>query len=463
MQTANSQNLRVIRVNKCGLTGRQIAKLFRAMGQARKMTVHINANRLDEGIDDLCGALACGYGPWSLFVQMVEFGHESSYIKLWKALTINKTIECLSLAGSSTPDAASPTACRAVADFFSSNNAVRFLDISGYDAKLDEGRLGREFSKALSGMRSNAKIEHLRVRSQMLNINIGDLAEAISGNKTLHTLDCEDNEFNLSNFRHLIKHLDDNLTIRHFSAFSPYELERSVRRSVNTAGAATPNRRASMITRFRHDKVQHGGDKVLVQQLKNEWESAVADLELILERNKRLYDEAKQSDDESGSSHSSSGPRDGEGAFSASFGGLAFREYESRRARNSSSGAGTPTRKPSRAGSSTSLAELQSLSGRLDRRLARSNSSVSSEVAISPTSASGSNSPAVHTPVEGDSPRDRMFAPIPEGSLGSSDEGNYTYSGGGSIDPGLQMKASHWSWSDSVSRIEEEEDTGGPA
>lgn len=452
LETYKSQHLRLIRVNKCGLTGRQIAKLFRAMGQSRRMTVHINANRLDEGIDDLCGALACGYGPWSLFIQMVEFGHESSYIKLWKALTVNKTIECLSLAGSSTPDAASPTACQAVADFFSNNDTVRFLDISGYDSKLDEGRLGREFSKALSGMRSNSKIEHLRVRSQMLNINIGDLAEAISGNKTLHTLDCEDNDFNLSNYRHLIKHINDNLTIRHFSAFSPQELERSVRKSVTTPGSATPTRRASVISRFRHDKTHRGGDKALVQQLKNEWDAAVADLDLILERNKRLYDKARNSDDEVGSHSSSSGSHDCEGTFSASFGGLAFREYESRRAKSCSSGTGTPTRKSSAAGSTTSITDLAG-------RLMRSNSVVSSEVAISPTSASGSISPVAHTPVEGDSPRERFFPPIPEGCPDYSNEGNYTYSEVPHTEPGLQMKAFRRPWRDSVSRIEEEEDT----
>lgn len=418
-----------------------MAKLFRAMGQARKMTVHINANRLDDGIDDLCGALACGYGPWSLFVQMVEFNYESSYTKLWKALMVNKTIECLSLAGSSTPDAASWTACQAVSEFFTNNNTVRFLDISGYDAKLDEGRLGKEFSRALSGMRDNARIEHLRVRSQMLNVNIGDLAEAISGNKTLHTLDCEDNDFNLSNYRHLVKSVNDNTTIRHFSAFSPPELEKSMRKTIPTPGTATPNRRSSMMARFRHEKPNNtnGADKFIIQQLKNEWEASVAELELVLERNKRLYEESNHSDDET-DSQSSRSRHEGEGAFSQSFGGLAFREYESRR-RKSSSIPGTPTRRPPPLPLETSIA--------------RSNSTLSSEAATSPTSPVGSFISPPQTPSEGGSPTRRTFPPIPESP--ASDlvaDTNYTYADG--YEPGLHMKTTRRPFGEAVGRIEEE-------
>ena len=448
--------MHVLRLNKCGLTSRQIALLFRAMGQGRKITFHLNGNRLDEGIEDLCGAIACGYGPWSLFVQMVEFNHEASYIKLWKALTVNKTIECLSLAGSSTPDSVSSKACEAVSDFFCHNDAVRFLDISGYDAKLDEGRLGKEFSRSLGGIRSNTRIEHLRVRSQMLNFNIGDLAEAISCNKTLHTLDCEDNDFNLSNFRHLVKYIGKNMNIRHFSAFSAQELNRSVRKSIPSinSGSATPSRRVSVMSRFRPEKPQIGGDKALVQQLKGEWDDAIAELELVLERNRQTYEESKYNadDDDSGSSINN---RDGEETFSASFGGLAFTEYESRRTKHSST-SGTPTHRMSASGSTASLQDLHNLPTRFAGMVVRSNSTVSSE-AMSPTSGSGSGSPN-QTPSEGSSPRDGMFPSIPEAAIGYSGESHYVYTDNSFADSGLQMKPFRRPWADSVSRIEEEDD-----
>src|SRR5687767_6679412 len=299
------------------------------MGQARQLTVHINANRLDEGIEDLCGAVACGFGPWSLFMQMVEFTHEESYTKLWRALTVNKTIECLSLAGSATPDDASDTACQAVSDFFEKNTTVRYLDLSGYDAKLDEGRLGREFSKSLSGIRKNARIEHLRVRSQMLNINIGDLAEAIEGNSVLHTIDCEANDFNLSNFRHLIKHLEGNRTIRYFSAFSEHELHRVVNKSVDDAGAAVsvPKRRGSVLSRLRHEKPAAPTPDPLVGHLKAEWDVAVQQLEKVLARNRKLFDDVDL--EHSGIDPYAQAEDAANAEFASDFGGLALREYES--------------------------------------------------------------------------------------------------------------------------------------
>ena len=332
----NSHQLQLVSFNNCGLTGSQIARLFRGMGQGRRLTVHINASRLDEGIDDLCGALACNYAPWSLFAQMIDFCAESSYIKLLRALTVNKTIECLSLAGSSTPDAASDLACQAVADFFSKNNNIRFLDISGYDSKLDEGRLGRGFSTALQGLRENKSIEHLRVRSQMLNINIGDLAEAISANTTLHTLDCESNDFNLSNYHHLVKHLEQNYNIRHFSAFSPGELDRTIRKSLETTVIAVmPSKRTSMLGKLRHEKASPptNGNAILVDQLKSEWAASTKKLEDILERNQRAFDETERGFLERSSSLRSTEPQ-GEKSFSTAFGGLALRQYELQRAKS---------------------------------------------------------------------------------------------------------------------------------
>jgi hypothetical protein len=419
------------------------------------MTVHINANRLDEGIDDLCGAISCGYGPWSLFMQMLEFSFEASYVKLWKALKVNKTIECLSLAGSTTPEAASPSACQTVAEFFIHNDTVRYLDISGYDAKLDEGRLGREFSKALGGMKSNKKIEHLRVRSQMLNINIGDLAEAISSNSTLHTLDCEDNDFSISNLRHLIKHLDRNTTIRHFSAFSQEELARSVRKSVSTAGTSTPTRRNSMIARFRHEKPHNQpGDHALVQHLKDEWDAAIADLDLILEKNQRLYEEEMHPEEEAELIAGQVEQQDSEGVFSASFGGLASREHESRQWQRSQSARASRSRLISARNSSSTM-DLQAHSGGPDISILRSTSTISSEVAISPTSETDSGSPGQPS-LDGGSPTERLSPTKPDLLSDEKEDEGYTFLNSNTADGGLLMKMYRRPWSDSVGRIDEE-------
>lgn len=454
--TYNSHGLQLVRLNNCGLTGKQISRLFRSMGQARRLTIHLNGNRLDEGIDDLCSAIANGYGPWSVFLQMIEFASEANYIKLLRALTVNKTIECLSLAGTATPDSASGVACQAVSEFFSKNDTVRFLDISGYDSKLDEGRLGREFSKALSGMRSNTRIEHLRVRSQMLNINIGDLAEAISGNKALHTLDCEGNDFNLSNFRHLIKHLEDSTTIRYFSAFSAQELSRAIRKSVETAGAPTPiMRRSSVMARFRSEKVQPGTGKPLVQQLRDEWDAAVADLERVLQRNQQILLDKEESDDET-VIQLSGRLGEVENAFSEAFGGLARREFESRRAK-SSQGSASPQRRHISVSAHPSSTDI------VGQSIARPVSTVSSEAAISPTT-DGASTGGIPSPPELESPSDKDFsladvqrALAAFGAYGDARDNNYTYSEAPDADGGLQMKRFRRYWGSTTTRIDEED------
>lgn len=418
------------------------------------MMLHLNANRLDDGIDDLCGAVACGFGPWTLFLQMVEFALETNYIKLLRALTVNKTIECLSLAGMTMADAASSTACQAIADFLTKNNTVRFLDISGYDSKLDEGRLGRGFSGALSGIKSNTRIEHLRVRSQMLNANVGYLAEAVSANKTLHTLDCEGNDFNLSNIRHLIKHLEDNSTIRQFSAFTDQELSRTIQKSMHTASAPLPVRRPSVMSMLRHEKPQTGSGKPLVQQLKDEWDGAMADLDQLLRTNREASAE-KQGGDGDCVSCAQWRDIDVERDFSSAFGGLAWKEFERCRAKRLQG----PT-SPQRQSMSGPATHATDDGARGEAGL--SNSTISSEVATSP-STDGASTADMPSPPELESPTEREYG-LGDGQsavtvMDEARDCNYTFCDG-IDDVGLQMKRYRRYLDTTTSRIEEEEGGG---
>ncbi|KAM0204621.1 hypothetical protein ACHAPI_000388 [Fusarium lateritium] len=457
LASQSSEGLRVLRLSKCGLTGAQIAQMFYAMGQARQITLYINGNRLDEGIDDLCAVIGECFGPWGLFVQMVEFALESNYIKLLKALTINQTIECLSLAGTATPDAASESACRAISDLFSQNQTIRFLDLSGFDAKLDEGHLGRGFSKALSGLRFNTRLEHLRVRSQMLNVNIGDLAEAISANKTLHSLDCEGNDFNLSNFRHLVRHLKDSTTIRYFSPFSDRDLAQTIQKSVDGAVAtASSTRRQSMISKLRHEKVPQSISDPLTQQLREGWEDAVRIQQEVLERNQLLYQEGEDGRYDPGQDGYLL--CDGEEDFSKAFGGLALRASEAKRAMNRR--ASNPYLNNRRA-SMISLGPARLVSAepgaRVSRSWSRSYSIVSSEGGIS-AAESPSTGSAVPTPPEPESPVDKEYH-INHQQDGHDDVLDYEYSFADPHDTdfGLELRAHRRFWSDEAGCIEEEE------
>ncbi|KAL7798396.1 hypothetical protein V8C37DRAFT_201248 [Trichoderma ceciliae] len=407
MESPMSQDLQVIRLNNCGLTGSQVAQLFFSMGKARHMTVHINANRLDDGIESLCDALASGYGPWSLFMQMIEFSYEASFVQLMRALTVNRTIECLSLAGCATPDAVSSVACQAASELFARNETIRFLDISGYDSKLDEGRLGREFSKSLSGMKFNKRIEHLRVRSQMLNINIGDLAEAISGNQTLHTLDCEGNDFNLSNFWHLVKRIEGNTTIRHFSAFSDLELAKTIQKSAEVdVPAVAPRRSSGLFNKLKHDKAPVSLERPLVPRLSDEWDAAIAALNQVLERNQDLYHD-KHGSGKAVANQELKKCEIEEGAFSVDFGGLASKGFEPQNAAGPSLRRGPSA---SNHGSETLRVIVSApYSAEVPNEATmRPYSIVSSEAVSSPTTETSSDSDAgMPTPSEMESPPEK--------------------------------------------------------
>lgn len=417
--------------------------------------MHINGNRLDEGIDNLCEAISCGFGPWSLFIRMVEFNLETSYIKLLRALTDNTTIECLSLAGTTTVDSFSDEACEAVSDFFSHNDTVRYLDLSGFDAKLDDGHLGQDFSRALIGLRGNTRIEHLRVRSQMLNVNIGDLAEAITSNKTLHSLDCEGNGFNLSNFRHLVKHLADNTTIRYFSAFDDEDFAQTVQRSVDKAiQAATSARRQSKMAMFRSEKVPQSISQPLAQQLRDGWEDTTQTLQQVLERNKLLYREGQDGRQES----AEPAAQDGDEIFSKEFGGLALRALRSPRVTSRYGSSGNLNKRASMISLATSM---NLLLPEQNAKTMRSYSLVSSDGAGSPAVDSQSTGSAVPTPPDLDSPVDREY------SLGNqqtetaatcgSPEYDYTFADARDGDFGLEIQAHRRFWSEEAGLIEEED------
>ncbi|KAJ0352902.1 hypothetical protein KNSL1_002482 [Colletotrichum chrysophilum] len=291
-----SAYLRRLDLNGCGLSGSQIALLFRSMGQGREIVCSINGNYIENGMEDLSSAIAYNFGPTSLFMDMIEFRDEENYITIIKSLSVNRSIRLLSLVGTSTPGQVSEETCQAVSDFFATNESIQYLDLSGFSAKLDEGQLGLGFSRALSGLASNKTLLHLRIRNQKLNMNIGDLAEAIHMNQTLRTLDVQENSFNLSNLSHMVRSLEQNTSIQEFCPFSKTELNRAIKSSVQNVGMPTgpqavKNRRASKVlskATFESFAMEMDRNNALMQNLKEEWTTKSAQIDRILERNRTL-------------------------------------------------------------------------------------------------------------------------------------------------------------------------------
>ncbi|KAK2009819.1 leucine rich repeat protein [Colletotrichum eremochloae] len=297
LQSPEANYLRRLDLNNCGMTGNQIAELFNSMGQGRVMTCSISGNYLEAGTEALANAIAYNFGPTSLFMDMIEFQNEKNYIRIIKALSLNRTIRLLSLVGTSTPGQVSEEACTAVSDFFATNQSVQYLDFSGFSAKLDEGQLGLGFSRSLSGLAENTELRHLRIRNQKLNLNIGDLAHAIHLNQTLTTLDVQENNLNLSNLSHMTRALEQNSSIQEFCPFSRSELNAAVKSSVQNVGMPTGQpssaraRRASKVlskATFENFAMEMDKNNALMQNLKDEWSVKIAQIDHILERNRTL-------------------------------------------------------------------------------------------------------------------------------------------------------------------------------
>lgn len=168
-------------------------------------------------------------------MDMVEFRHESSFVALVKALTVNKHISFLSMAGTAPmPPADEPCGsdvCRALEDFFMGNKTVRYLDMSGYSGKLDEGQLAPGFARSLRGLSLNTNLTHLRIRNQNLHDDVGILGSVIRHNKTLRMIDCQENSWNLTSIQFLAKSLQLSSSIVEFP-FPHAEYERVLHRVI---------------------------------------------------------------------------------------------------------------------------------------------------------------------------------------------------------------------------------------
>jgi hypothetical protein len=338
LESKESSKLERLTLNNCGLFAGQIAAIFNAMGQGRRMTASVNANPLEfSGLDGLCRAIAFNFSPTALYMEMVEFVQEANYIKLMRSLMLNSTIKLLSLAGTATPSQVSEHAAAALTGFFTHNKTLEYLDLSGYSAKLDEGQLGMSFSRSLAGLGKNTHIQHLRIRNQKLNINVGHLGEALTRNRGLRTLDIQDNDLNLSNLAYLVKSLEENTSIVQFIPFSEGEFRRaidaSIRRLVPRIDPySTPTPRNSSFPKNQDrspisDSDLAPGMKPLVAELRDEWSAQTGQMEALLRRNRKKRDDGDVDSEQSGGSMSFSSDS---GLYGSIFGGLAAKDAEAR-------------------------------------------------------------------------------------------------------------------------------------
>lgn len=263
--------IRKIALNNCSINGREAARLIRALGKHTNAHLHISGNPLEDGIEDLCRAISSTPGPAGLHMDMIEFRDEASFVALMKALAVNKNISFLSLAGTAPiPPADAPCGadvCEALEGFFTKNSSVRFLDLSGYSGKLDEGQLGKGFARALRGLASNSTLTHLRIRNQNLHDDVGTLGSVIRLNSTLRMVDCQDNSWNLTSIQFLAKSLKLNKSVVEFP-FEQREYDRVWRRVATDVRRQSAISKAAMAAQNGQENALRGALNKQVQELK---------------------------------------------------------------------------------------------------------------------------------------------------------------------------------------------------
>lgn len=284
-------SLRRLVLNNCGLTGYHAGRIFNAMAGLYDVHLHLSSNPLEDGIEDFVTALGHNWGGrFGLHLNMVEFQDEAKYIQLMGALTANPFIDYLSLVGTApipiADDACSDNTVEALERFFEENQSVRYLDISGYCGKLDDGQLGKGFGRALRGLANNKTLTHLRVRNQRLHDSTGTLGTAVQANKTLLYLDCGDNGFNATSLRYMAKSLETNSTLLVYP-FSPEELEEMLKHCVKDI---PPPPSPTQPTASKHKKKPSGPvvDPGLERQkalLRDEIETAASEIMSYMSRN----------------------------------------------------------------------------------------------------------------------------------------------------------------------------------
>lgn len=276
--------IRKIALNNCSINGREAARLFRALSKHTNAHLHISGNPLEDGIEDLCRAISSTPGPTGLHMDMVEFREESSFVALMNALSVNRNITFLSMAGTAPmPPADAPCGievCEALEGFFAKNTTVRFLDLSGYSGKLDEGQLGKGFARGLRGLASNSTLTHLRIRNQNLHDDVGTLGSVIRQNSALRMVDCQDNSWNLTSIQFLAKSLRLNRSVVEFP-FEQREYDRVWRRVAADVRRQSGISKAAMATQSGQESALRSALDKQVQEMKD----TVARNRLALELN----------------------------------------------------------------------------------------------------------------------------------------------------------------------------------
>lgn len=261
-----SNQLRVLQMEQCNLTGEQVAYLMRSMVRdgeiGRDLEFNVSGNRVEKGVGEIVKVIKANLTPTKLYLRMIEFTKEDYFRQLLQALRTNTTIKCLDISKASLPDDAGAETCECLRAVFAENQTLDELDISGEQSHLEITRFGIGLNYALTGLESNNTLKLLRIEYQNLGLEgANTLSSVIEKNKGLTHILCEHNDINLQGFTTLVNALSKNTTIlelpilRDDQTTSMKRMNSSMRESKHTLNS---NRNSSMRSSM-HRKLQNLG------------------------------------------------------------------------------------------------------------------------------------------------------------------------------------------------------------
>ncbi|KAL1954771.1 hypothetical protein VTO42DRAFT_719 [Malbranchea cinnamomea] len=218
LASPQSKTLRILRLDQCGLTGRDVAMFLSHMtdeeGRARPIHLHASENRLHVEYAQIFDAIAQNKTPTHLTMRMVEFQKEEHFRQLVEALRKNTTLKYLDISKASLPYDAGPETCRALQHMFEENTTLEELDISGEYAHLEVARFGIGLNLALTGLKKNKTLKVLKIEYQKLGLQgANTMASVLEENNSLREVHCENNELNLQSFTVLVNGLQKNKSV----------------------------------------------------------------------------------------------------------------------------------------------------------------------------------------------------------------------------------------------------------
>ncbi|RWA12065.1 hypothetical protein EKO27_g3044 [Xylaria grammica] len=278
LELEESNELRRLSLNNCALTGELVTGIFCRIGAGRDIHLFLNGNPLETGSTDWIDLIHGNEAPAKLHLDMIHFQHESTFNRLLTALAHNQTIEFLSMVGTGPPGHVTSKTSSLLSEFFRINNTLKFLDLSGYTGKLEDGQLGWGLSGALSGLKNNTSLHQLRLRNQ--DIDITELAKILVANKGLAMFDIQHNNFDQYQFGDLVQALNHNHQLISFpisQADREYAVSKEKQLFLETQGTKT------------HDKLSKSAESRLdgaLTRLYTRWESEAKKAKGILQRNR---------------------------------------------------------------------------------------------------------------------------------------------------------------------------------